>query len=198
MAMSALTKKQARHQRLQQELEKNPFLTDEHLADILEVSIQTIRLDRLALGVPELRERTKHMAVEAQEKLQAITSEDIVGQLIDLEIGKNGISMMQVTPEMVLQKTGVARGHFMFAQANSLALAVIDAPAALTGIANIKYKIPVYSGANLVARAEVVRKIDNKYTIWVKTRNNNQEVFRAKFLIVSLPAERKNNDEDSH
>ncbi len=196
--MSALTKKQARHQRLQQELEKNPFLTDEHLADILEVSIQTIRLDRLALGVPELRERTKHMAVEAQEKLQAITSEDIVGQLIDLEIGKNGISMMQVTPEMVLQKTGVARGHFMFAQANSLALAVIDAPAALTGIANIKYKIPVYSGANLVARAEVVRKIDNKYTIWVKTRNNNQEVFRAKFLIVSLPAERKNNDEDSH
>ena len=196
--MSALTKKQARQQRLQQELEKNPFLTDEHLADILEVSIQTIRLDRLALGVPELRERTKHMAVEAQEKLQAITSEDIVGQLIDLEIGKNGISMMQVTPEMVLQKTGVARGHFMFAQANSLALAVIDAPAALTGIANIKYKIPVYSGANLVARAEVVRKIDNKYTIWVKTRNNNQEVFRAKFLIVSLPAERKNNDEDSH
>ena len=136
------------------------------------------------------------MALEAQEKLQAIATEDIVGQLIDLEIGHNGISMMQVTPEMVLQKTGVARGHFMFAQANSLALAVIDAPAALTGIANIKYKVPVYSGANLVARAEVVRRTDNKYTIWVKTRNNNQEVFRAKFLIVSLPAERKNTDED--
>jgi len=194
--MSALTKKQARQQRLQQELEKNPFLTDEHLADILEVSIQTIRLDRLALGVPELRERTRHMAIEAQEKLQAIATEDIVGQLIDLEIGQNGISMMQVTPEMVLKRTGVARGHYMFAQANSLALAVIDAPAALTGIANIKYKVPVYSGANLVARAEVVRKTDNKYTIWVKTRNNNQEVFRAKFLIVSLPAERKNTDED--
>jgi len=194
--MSALTKKQARHQRLQQELEKNPFLTDEHLADILEVSIQTIRLDRLTLGIPELRERTKHMAVEAQEKLQAIASEDIVGQLIDLEVGSNGISMMQVTPEMVLQKTGVARGHYMFAQANSLALAVIDAPAALTGIANVKYKVPVYSGANLVARAEVVRKVENKYTIWVKIRNNNHEVFRAKFLIVSLPEERKSTDED--
>lgn len=194
--MSAVTKKKARQERLQQELEKNPFLTDEHLADILEVSIQTIRLDRLALGIPELRERTKHMAVEAQDKLQAITSDDIVGQLIDLEVGTSGISMMQITPEMVLAKTGVARGHFMFAQANSLALAVIDAPAALTGVANIKYKVPVYSGANLVARAEVVRKQEDKYTIWVKIRNNNREVFRAKFLIVSLPEERKDIDED--
>ncbi len=187
--MSAMTKKKARQERLQQELEKNPFLTDEHLADILEVSIQTIRLDRLALGIPELRERTKHMAIEAQDKLQAIASEDIVGQLIDLEVGASGISMMQVTPEMVLAKTGVARGHFMFAQANSLALAVIDAPAALTGVANVKYKVPVYSGATLVARAEVVRKQEDKYTIWVKVRNNNREVFRAKFLIVSLPEE---------
>ena len=28
------------------------------------VSIQTIRLDRLELGIPELRERMKHMAVK--------------------------------------------------------------------------------------------------------------------------------------
>ena len=194
--MSAATKKQLRQQQLSKELEKNPFLTDEQLAEALDVSIQTIRLDRLALGIPELRERTKHMAVDAQNKLQAIASEDIVGELIDLEVGHSGISMMQVTPEMVLQKTGVARGHYMFAQANSLALAVIDAPAALTGIANVKYKIPVYSGDNLVARAVVVRKLENKYTIWVKIRNNNKEVFRAKFLIVSLPSERNDNREN--
>ena len=78
----------------------------------------------------------------------------------------------------------------MFAQANSLALAVIDAPAALTGVANVKYKVPIYSGANLVARAEVIRQQNDKYIVWVKIRNNNKEVFRAKFLIVSLPEER--------
>ena len=77
------------------------------------------------------------MAENAQKKLQAITSEDIVGELIDLEIGVSGISMMTVNKEMVLQKTGVCRGQYMFAQANSLALAVIDAPAALTGVANV-------------------------------------------------------------
>ena len=184
------SKKQIRQESLLRELEKNPFLTDEQLANTLEVSIQTIRLDRLAKGIPELRERTKHMAIDAQEKLKAIASEDIFGQLIDLELGHSGISMMQVTQDMVLQKTGVARGHYMFAQANSLALAVIDAPAALTGVANVKYKVPIYSGANLVARAEVIRQQNDKYIVWVKIRNNNKEVFRAKFLIVSLPEER--------
>lgn len=190
----AFSKKQIRQQHLLKELDKNPFLTDEQLSDAMEVSIQTIRLDRLTLGIPELRERTRHMAEDARKKLQAIASEDIVGELIDLEVGQTGISMMRVTSDMVLQKTGVARGHYMYAQANTLALAVIDAPAALTGVANIKYKVPIYSGANLVARAEVIRREGEKYTIWVKIRNNNQEVFRAKFLIVSLPQERNNQE----
>ena len=195
--MSMISRKQQRPQSLQAALDDNPFLTDEQLAQQLEASVPTIRLDRLALGIPELRERTKHMALDAQKKLQAIASEDIVGQLIDLELGHSGISMMQITPEMVLKRTGVARGHFIFAQANSLALAVIDAPAALTGIANVKYKVPVHQGDNLVARAEVVRKVETKYTIWVKIRNNNKEVFRAKFLIVSIPKEGDNENENS-
>ena len=185
-----ITKKQISQQCLLKELEKNPFLTDEQLAQALKVSIQTIRLDRLGKGIPELRERTRQMAENAQNKLQAIASKDIVGELLDLELGKSGISMMSVTPDMVMTKTGIARGHFMFAQANTLALAVVDAPAALTGIGNVKYKVPIYSGANLIAKAEVIRKEDKKYFIWVKIRNNSQEVFRAKFIVVSLPNER--------
>lgn len=37
-------------------LERNPFLTDEQLAKALEVSIQTIRLDRLRMNIPEVRD----------------------------------------------------------------------------------------------------------------------------------------------
>lgn len=194
--MGSVAQKKLRQEQLQQLLTKNPFLTDEHLAETLQVSIQTVRLDRLALGIPELRERTRHMAEDVQNELQAITSADIVGELLDLDIGHSGISMMTVTEDMVLKKTGVARGQYMFGQANSLALAVIDAPAALTGVANVKYKIPVYTGAVLVARAEVVRKQEDKYTIWVKIRNNHREVFRAKFLIVAIPEKRNQEDED--
>ena len=54
-----VTKKQIRQQRLLKELRKNPFLTDEQLSQTLKVSIQTIRLDRLGQGIPELRERTR-------------------------------------------------------------------------------------------------------------------------------------------
>lgn len=182
----ARMQKQIRQTLLKDKLHADPFLTDETLAEQLEVSVQTIRLDRLGLGIPELRERVKQMAQEAQTKLKAIASDDVVGDLIDLELGKTGISIMHVTNEMVFEKTRVARGHYIFAQANSLALAVIDAPAAVTGVANIKYKIPIHIGDKLIAKAEVVKKRGNKYFVWVKTRNESLEVFRAKFIMVSL------------
>ena len=164
-------KKVIRHERLFKMLQKNPFLTDEQLAKNLAVSIQTIRLDRLSLNIPELRERTRQMAENAQVKLKAIDKKDIVGDLIDLELNHSGISMMKITPDMVLEKTGVARGYYMFAMANTLALAVVDAEAALTGVGNVKYKVPVYAGATLVAKAEVIRREFNKYIIWVKIGN---------------------------
>ena len=74
----------------------------------------------------------------------------------------------------------------MFSQANSLALALIDSPLAVTGVANVKYKVPVHVGEKLIAKAEIVRVRGNKYFVWVKTRNDTQEVFRAKFILVSL------------
>ena len=183
------TRKLIRHEKLQSIMEKTPFLTDEQLASTLKVSIQTIRLDRVALGIPELRERIRRMAEHAQTKVRAIDKKDIVGELVDLELNKGGISTLKITPEMVLEKTGVARGYYMFAMANTLALAVVDAQAALTGVANVKYKIPVYAGVTLVAKAEVIRHRKNKFFIWVKVKNNNEEVFRAKFIIVSLDDE---------
>jgi acyl-coenzyme A thioesterase PaaI-like protein len=178
--------KKLRQEKLQESLITSPFLTDGELAVLLNVSVQTIRLDRLELGIPELRSRTKQMAESAQDKLKAIASGEIVGELIDLELGVQGISVMMITPDMVFEKNKIARGHYVFSQANSLALAVIDAPTALTGVANIKYKSPIHVGEKLVAKAEVIRKRGNKYFIWVKIRNEKQEVFRAKFIMVSL------------
>ena len=52
----AKIKKTMRHQLLLKNMQTSPFLTDEELAKMLDVSIQTIRLDRLELGIPELRE----------------------------------------------------------------------------------------------------------------------------------------------
>lgn len=178
-------KKKIRHELLMEQLNEKPFLTDEELARFLQVSIQTVRLDRMELGIPELRERVRKMAVNAQTKVKAVATDDVVGELIDLELGKTGISILRITEDMVFEKTKVARGYFIYSQANSLALALIDAPMAVTGVANIKYKIPVHVGAKLVAKAEVVKQRGNKYFVWVKTRSGTEEVFRAKFIVVS-------------
>ncbi len=178
-------KKKIRQRLLIDHVKEKPFLTDEELAKLLQVSIQTIRLDRLELGIPELRERIKKMAETAQNKVKSIASGEVVGELIDLELGKSGISLMKITEDMVFEKTQVARGHYVFSQANSLALAIIDAPMVVTGVANIKYKLPVRVGEKLVAKAEIIRQRGNKYFVWVRTRNEMQEVFRAKFIMVS-------------
>ena len=187
----ARVKKKERQQLLVEKVKEKPFLTDEELAKALGVSVQTIRLDRLELGIPELRGRIRKMAETAQNKVKSIQSGEVVGELIDLELGRSGISLLRVTEDMVFQRTQIAKGHYMFSQANSLALAIIDAPMAVTGVANVKYKVPVHVGEKLIAKAEIVRVRGNKYFVWVKTRNDTQEVFRAKFIMVSWGEEKK-------
>ena len=185
VAKMARVKKKERQQLLVEKVKEKPFLTDEELAKALGVSVQTIRLDRLELGIPELRGRIRKMAETAQNKVKSIQSGEVVGELIDLELGHSGISLLRVTEDMVFAKTQIAKGHYMFSQANSLALAIIDAPMAVTGVANVKYKVPVHVGEKLIAKAEIVRVRGNKYFVWVKTRADTQEVFRAKFIMVS-------------
>lgn len=182
----ARVKKKERHTLLMRQVSEKPFLTDEELAKLLEVSIQTIRLDRMELGIPEVRERIRRVAEEAREKVTTIEKDDLVGELIDLQPGHSGISLLKITEDMVFSKNQIAKGHYIFAQASSLAVAVINAPMALTGVANIKHKVPVKLGEMLVAKAEIIRQRSNKFFVWVKTRNDREEVFRAKFIVVSL------------
>ncbi|HHV72280.1 MAG TPA: transcription factor FapR [Clostridia bacterium] len=180
-----LNKKQ-RQAELIKQITDNPFLTDEDLARLFNVSIQTIRLDRLELGIPELRRRTKNLAQEAYTKLKALSGGEVVGELLDLKLGESALSLLEATEDMVFSKTKIVRGHHIFAQANSLALAVIDADVALTGVSNIKYKFPVFLGDKLLAKAEVYRVRGNKHFVAVRTKVGDTEVFRAKFIMVAL------------
>lgn len=178
--------KRDRQKSLKSKIQKDPFLTDEELADIFNVSIQTIRLDRLELGIPELRERIKNVAENNYLKVKSIEGKEIEGELLDLNLGVSGISLLETDFSMAFEKTNVVRGSHIFAQAESLAISVIDANVALIGVANIKYKNPVFAGDKLIAKAEVVRTRGNKYFVWVFIKVKNVEVFRGKFILVSF------------
>lgn len=185
MSRSSLLKKE-RQQTLSDKIEEDPFLTDEELSELLSVSVPTIRLDRLEMGIPELRERIKNLAENSYSKVRSLQSKEIVGELIDINLGKYGVSILETDENMAFEKTKIVRGHFIYSLAESLAIAVIDAQVALVGVANIKYKTPVYSGCKLIAKAEVKHIRGTNYIVWVKIYEKQVEMFRGKFILVSL------------
>lgn len=175
-----------RHALLQRKIQDNPFLTDSEIASILGVSIHTVRLDRLALGIPDSRERTRMVAEKVFSTVRSIRSEEVVGELVDVVLGKSGVSILETTQDMTLERTGVVRSHYIFAQADSLAMALVDSDVVLTGLANIKFKRPVKAGERLICKAEVIRKKGNKYVVLATTRSTSGQVFRGKFVLASL------------
>lgn len=191
MGRSSLLKKE-RQSILVEKLREDPFLTDEELAEIFSVSVPTIRLDRLELGIPELRERIRNVAEKNHEKVRSLRSKEIIGELVDLSLNHRGISIFETDSSMVFEKTKIVRGHYIYSLAESLAIAVIDAQVALVGVANIKYKMPVYSGAKLVARAEVKRKRESNFIVWVNIFEKQSEVFRGKFILVTISDKKEN------
>lgn len=182
---------QAKHLR-QQELIKyltnNPLLKDEELAGLFGVSIQTIRLDRSELQIPELRERMK-TALQGRRPVRSLARDELVGELLDIEVGQYGVSMLKITPEMCFRKNLVARGHHLFAQANSLAVAVIDAEVALTGAARVLFKHPVTAGDLVLARAAVSSQKGHKSVVRVVSRVKETVVLEGTFTVFALSEE---------
>jgi acyl-coenzyme A thioesterase PaaI-like protein len=183
--MKRLTKAE-RQENLKERLDEDPFLIDRELAELFNVSIQTIRLDRLELGIPEVRERIKSVARQASSKVKSVQSEEIIGELIDIQLNDGGISILESTEELVLEKSKIVRGHHIFAQANSLAVAIIDADVALTGSAEVRYNRPVYVGERLVAKAKVEKIKGNRFYVKVETKINGESVFKGEFIIFSV------------
>ncbi|GJM74935.1 hypothetical protein HMSSN036_71510 [Paenibacillus macerans] len=93
--------KKARQQQLVQIIEENPFITDQELTRRLKVSIQTIRLDRMELGIPELRERMKLMAERSYDQVRSLPLHEVIGEIVDLQLDKSGISIFEIREEHV-------------------------------------------------------------------------------------------------
>ncbi|MET3575257.1 transcription factor FapR [Bhargavaea ullalensis] len=147
--------KRERQQKLAALLRENPVLTDGDLAEHFSVSVQTVRLDRLELGIPELRERLKDMAARTLDDVKALPIDEVIGDILDIELDKRAVSVFDVSEDHVFQRNGIARGHHLFAQANSLAVAVIDDDLALTARSELEFRKPVHAGDRVVAKAEV-------------------------------------------
>ncbi|MGE5587517.1 MAG: transcription factor FapR [Clostridia bacterium] len=184
--MGARASKSERHQRLREILESDPFVTDRELARKLGVSVQTIRLDRLELGIPESRERTRKVAEEATKNVRSVMTGEVIGDLVHVSLGQEGVSILEPTADMAFKRTGIVRGHHIFAQANSLAVALVDAEVALTGTASVRFLRPVRAGDRLVAKARVTDRVGRRYHVNVVSQVADEDVFKGEFVVFAL------------
>ena len=149
-------RKSDRRMALVRYIAENPFATDEQLAERFQVSVATIRLDRTALHIPELRERIRQVAANHLDAVRALDRQEVVGELLELKLNRYAVSMLTVHPSQVLARSGIVRGHFLFAQVNSLATAVMDADVAVTARSHLRFYRPVRLGECLRARVDVL------------------------------------------
>jgi len=178
-----------RQKSLSEYIKNNPFLTDEELARILRVSVQTIRLDRAELKIPELRERIKKLAKGNIDSVKSLSCGELVGELLDILIGEKGTSILTITRDMVFKKNLIARGHHLFAQANSLAVAVVDAAIALTGSVKASFKKPVKLGERVIAEARIISAAEKRYKVSVLSKVRGDKVFEGTFIVFAITGE---------
>lgn len=175
--------KKERQRLLSETIAENPFVTDEQLATQFQVSVQTIRLDRMELAIPELRERIKDVASKTYDEVKSLPIDEIIGEIIDIELDNRALSIFDVKEEHVFQRNGIARGHHLFAQANSLAVAVIDDELALTVHSNITFVKPVRAGNRVITKAVVIARDDENHRTKVEVTStvNGETVFVGEF-----------------
>ena len=187
--MAPKSTKMQRHEKLLALIEQNPLYSDEDLARLLRVSLSTVRLDRAQMGVPELRTRTRQMAERAVGRLRSLKQEEFVGELLGLEPNVWALSMLQTTKEMAFRHTEQVTDQYIYAQASTLAIAVVAADLVVVDSFRGRYSAPAAVGDRLVARAKVGTHEGDKYIVSVHTSANEREIYVGRFIVRALSAE---------
>jgi len=178
--------KNLRHKKLISLLDADPLISDNSLAIELGVSVGTIRLDREALNLPGLRERTRLMASRASSRLTSMKQEEVLGEIIELEPNRRAVSVFSTNREYAFRHTNMIADHYIYAQAATLAIAVVREALAIVGAARVQFSQSASVGDKLTASARVGTHKNNKYVVSVHTRAGEREIFVARFVVVAV------------
>ncbi|EEX48837.1 transcription factor FapR [Jonquetella anthropi] len=183
--MTRVSSRAERHQKLLDLLRRSPLSTDEDLSELLNVSLSTVRLDRILLGVPEVRERARSMAEQAVSRLRSLRENEFIGRLLELEPNRFAVSELIAGAEMAFRHTDLIWDHYIYAQASALAIAVVEADWVIVGSARVRYRLPAKIGDRLIATARVGVHKMGKYIISVRTAVEGKEIFVGRFIAVA-------------
>jgi len=172
-----------RHKKLLDLIGTNPLLTDQEIAVSLGVSLSTVRLDRGLLSVPEVRERARLMAEQATSRLRSLTTDEVVGELLELEPNRWALSVLTGTRELSFRHTDIISDYYIYAQASTLAVATIDSESVVIKGARIFYKEPAKIGERVTARSKVGVHKNGEYAVSVHAKVDGREIFVGRFVV---------------
>ena len=176
-----------REKQILEYLKVNPLSTDELLAKTFNVSVNTIRLDRARLGIKEFKLRLKQKAEETMKHVTSISKEELVGDLISFVPNKEAKSRLETTGSMTFEGMDVVKGQYIYSFAETIAISLIPKKAALVGVANIKYVEKISANTIIYALAEVRRKTESGYIVWVRIVDENDTLkFKGKFILKGI------------
>ena len=180
--------REERHQQLLRFLTEDPLQTDEVLANRLGVSVPTVRLDRMALGVPALRRRSQQLAEQMLQGPPLRDEINSLGELVALERGSSARAQMTITPPMAVGVAGAVPTYFLLAHAERLVYTVAGGEVVLTGLVNAKCYRPVRDGELLESHAQVIRRHHGRVVVLVEMTSSQIRVFRAKYAVYVMEA----------
>lgn len=169
----------ARRAALRAAVGENPLRTDAALAELLGCSVQTVRLDRGVLGIPDVRARAHDMAVGHLRGPGA----RLRGEVVELRPGVRALAVLELAGDL----GPGAQDPALFADAEALALAASGIESGTVEVVNVKFARPAAVGARLGAVAEVLRGRGSgtalRRVVLVQIRSGERTVLRAKFVV---------------
>lgn len=176
-----------RSEKILEYLCENPLATDEVLANRFNVSVNTIRLDRARLGIKEFKERLKDKANNAMKMVTSMPQMEFICNMVNFNKNESVVSRIETDKSMAFENTDIVKGQYVYSFAETVAMSLLPITEAIIEVANIKYVEKIVAGAVLFAKAELKRKTDTGYLVWVRIVDEKENLkFKAKFMLKGI------------
>jgi uncharacterized protein (TIGR00369 family) len=108
----------------------------------------------------------------------------LCGIPIELKEGYSKVKLKLIS-EMIVDKTGLIHGGFVFSLADYAAMLAINHPNIILGGANVRFVKPVLVDETLIAEANYIEKKGKKQVVDVFVKRNDEIIFTGDFICFS-------------
>jgi hypothetical protein len=126
------------------------------------------------------------MAERAGSRLVSMRQDEVMGEILELEPNRRALSVFSTNREYAFRHTNLIADHYIYAQAATLAIAVVREALAVVSAARVQFSRAAFVGEKLAALAKVGTHKDDKYVVSVHTRAGEREVFVARFVVAAV------------